>query len=65
VIENKNMRVDLTRMLVKTTSMRLVLKNNNNKTKAKHEAGARRTKAYVYYDEFKVIFGMLVLMVLV
>jgi hypothetical protein len=46
VIQNKNMCVELTRMLV--------VKKNNNK-KAKHGAGGCRSKVYVhymYYDEF-------------
>jgi hypothetical protein len=42
VIENKNMRADLTRM-------RVVKKTK--KQKAKHGTGACRSKVNVYYDE--------------
>jgi hypothetical protein len=44
------LRVDLTRMRVarKTTTQ--------IKKKSKHVAGACRSKVYVFYDEFKVIF---------
>jgi hypothetical protein len=43
-------RVDFTRRSV-------VRKHNNNKKKqkSKHGAGARRSKVYVYYDEFKAM----------
>jgi hypothetical protein len=52
VIENKNMRADLTRIRVESTRMRVVGKNHNNnhkkKQKAKHGAGACKPKDYVY-----------------
>jgi hypothetical protein len=53
------MRVESTRVRVESTRMRVVKKNNNNKKKAKHGAGACRSKVYVCYYEFKVIFLML------
>jgi hypothetical protein len=48
MIENKTMRV-------KSSRMRVVKKTK----KAKHGVSACRSKVYVYYDEFKVIFLML------
>jgi hypothetical protein len=48
VIEHKTMRVNLTRMHV--------VEKKQTQQKAKHVAGACRSKVYVYYDEFKVIF---------
>jgi ubiquitin len=34
----------------------VVKKTTTTTKKAKHRAGACRSKVYVYYDEFKVIF---------
>jgi hypothetical protein len=59
VIENKTMRVESTRLRVESTRMRVVKKNHYNNKKAKHGASACRSKIYVYYYEFKVIFLML------
>jgi hypothetical protein len=53
------MWVESTRMRFESTRMRVVKKYNNNKKKAKHGAGAYRSKVNVYYDEYKVIFLML------
>jgi hypothetical protein len=46
------MRVESTRMFV----VRKKTKTTTNKQKTKHIAVACRSKAYVYFDEFKVIF---------
>jgi hypothetical protein len=55
------MRVESTRMRVKSTCMRVV-KKQQQQQKAKHGTSACRSKVYVYYDnEFKVFFLMLVL----
>jgi hypothetical protein len=60
VIENsKTMRVKSTRVRVKSTRMRVVKITTSTKIKlkkAKHWAGACRSKVYVYYYEFIVIF---------
>jgi hypothetical protein len=45
VIENKTMRVKSTRVRVETALMRVVKKKQQ---KAKHGAGACRSKVYVY-----------------
>jgi hypothetical protein len=39
----------------------VVKKKQKQRRKAKHKPGACRSKFYVYYDEFKVIFWMLML----
>jgi hypothetical protein len=44
---------------VESTRMRVVKKQQKKKRKAKHGAGACRSKVYVFYDEFRVIFLML------
>jgi hypothetical protein len=36
--------------------MRVVKKTTTTTTKANHGAGACKSKVFVYYDEFKVIF---------
>jgi hypothetical protein len=48
-IENKSMRVDLTRMCVESTRMRVVRKNNNKLVPVD-------LRVSWYYDEFKVVF---------
>jgi hypothetical protein len=58
VIENnKTMRVESTRVQVESTRMRVVKKKQQHKKKLS-TAGACRSKFYVYYGEFKVIFLM-------
>jgi hypothetical protein len=54
VIEHKNNRVNLTRMRVESTRVRVVIKQQQQQ-KTNHVAGACRSKVYVYYEEFKVI----------
>jgi hypothetical protein len=54
VIENKNMCAGLTRMRVESTRMHVVRKKSKKKTQ--HGADACRSKVYVYYDKYKVIF---------
>jgi hypothetical protein len=50
------MRVESTRMRVKSTCMR-VIKKQQQQQKSKHGTSACRSKVYVYYDnEFKVFF---------
>jgi hypothetical protein len=65
-LHSKNLRVDFTRrrvienktMRVESTHMRVVKKKQQQqqKQKVKHGAGACRSKIYVFYDEFKLIF---------
>jgi hypothetical protein len=53
------MHAVLTRMRVKSTCIGVVRKKQQQQQqtqKAMHVVGACRSKAYVFYDEFKVIF---------
>jgi hypothetical protein len=54
-IGNKTMSVDLTRMRAESTRIRMVRKKQQQQ-KQKAKAGACRSKDYVYYDEFELIF---------